>query len=84
MTGILVSLLVGLVAGIIASWLMRGGASGWVMNIILGLLGGFVGNWVLGLLNISTGSGILGSIITSVIGACILIAVYNFFTRKKK
>lgn len=84
MSGILVSLLVGLIAGIIASWLMPGGASGWIMNIILGLLGGVVGHWVLGLLNISTGSGFWGSLITAVIGACILIALYNFIARKKK
>lgn len=81
---VIVALLVGLVAGIIASWLMPGGASGWIMNIILGLLGGFVGNWLFGLLDISVGSGIWGSLITAIIGACILIAIYNFFARKKK
>lgn len=80
---ILVSLLVGLLAGVIASWLMPGGAKGWIMNIILGLLGGVVGGWVFSLLNIAAGNGFWGSLITAIVGACILIAIYNLLTKKK-
>ena len=42
--------------------------------MILGIVGGAVGGVILGLIGIS-GNGVIGNMIVSVIGACILIAV---------
>ena len=45
-------------------------------NIILGVVGGFVGGLVFDLLGISF-AGYLGTIVVSVVGACIVIFVVN-------
>ncbi|HEX6482180.1 MAG TPA: GlsB/YeaQ/YmgE family stress response membrane protein [Ktedonobacteraceae bacterium] len=68
-------LIVGLIAGFLASVVMRGGGYGIVGDIIAGLIGAFIGGWLFGQLGINTGGGLLGSIIVAFIGACILIAL---------
>ena len=68
-------LIVGLIAGFLASMVMRGGGYGIVGDIIAGLIGAFIGGWLFGQLGINTGGGLLGSIIVAFIGACILIAL---------
>jgi uncharacterized membrane protein YeaQ/YmgE (transglycosylase-associated protein family) len=67
-------LIVGLIAGFLASVVMRGGGYGIVGDIIAGLVGAFIGGWLFGLLGIR-GGGLLGSIIVAFIGACIFIAL---------
>lgn len=68
-------LIVGLIAGFLASVVMRGGGYGIVGDIIAGLVGAFIGGWLFSLLGISAGGGLLGTIIVAFIGACILIAI---------
>src|SRR6266568_1689831 len=68
-------LIVGLIAGFLASMVMRGGGYGIVGDIIAGIIGAFIGGWLFGLLGISAGGGLLGSIIVAFVGACILIAI---------
>ena len=71
MIAFLVNLIVGGVAGWLAGKLMNSEGSV-LRNVILGLFGGVVGDLVLGLVGIS-GSGMIGGMFVSVIGACILI-----------
>lgn len=73
LSSIITSLLVGAVAGWLASLVMNS-KGGLIRNIIIGIIGGFVGSYVFALIGISW-SGILGTIGTSLIGACILIFV---------
>ena len=73
-------LIVGLIAGFLASVVMRGGY-GIVGDIIAGLVGSFIGGWLFGLLGISVGGGLLGTIIVAFVGACILIAILRLFSR---
>ena len=80
--GILVSVLIGATAGWLAGNIMKSNSGGLLMNILLGIVGGFVGNWIFGLLNLSSGGSWLGSIITSTVGAIILIAVVRYFKKK--
>ena len=68
-------LVIGLIAGFLASVVMRGGGYGIVGDIIAGLVGAFIGGWLFGVLGISVGGGLLGSIIVAFIGACIFIAI---------
>ena len=68
-------LIVGLIAGFLASVVMRGGGYGIVGDIIAGIIGAFIGGWLFGLLGISAGGGLLGSIIVAFVGAVILIAI---------
>ncbi len=73
-------LIVGLIAGFLASVVMRGGGYGMVGDIIVGLIGAFIGGWLFSLVGVSSGGGLLGSIIVAFIGACILIFLLRAFT----
>ncbi|HZS75128.1 MAG TPA: GlsB/YeaQ/YmgE family stress response membrane protein [Ktedonobacteraceae bacterium] len=75
LTAIIWWLIVGLIAGFLASVVMRGGGYGIVGDIIAGLIGAFVGGWLFSLLGVSAGGGLLGTIIVAFIGACIVIAL---------
>ena len=74
-------LIVGLIAGFLASVVMRGGGFGIVGDIIAGIVGSFIGGWLFGVLGVSAGGGIVGSVIVAFIGACILIAILRLFSR---
>jgi len=50
-------------------------------NIILGIIGGFVGELIFNLLGI-TFSNYLGTILVSVVGACLVIFVVKLITKK--
>jgi len=73
-------LVVGLIAGFLASLVMRGGGYGIVGDIIIGLIGAFIGGWLFSLIGGGTGGSLIGSIIVAFIGACILIALLHAFT----
>lgn len=82
--GLIYSLIIGLVAGLVASWIMPGGAKGIIWNTILGLIGGVVGGWVFSLIGVAEGSGFWGQLVVAVIGAIILIAIYNAIAKRKR
>lgn len=71
MFSFLFSLMIGALAGFVASRIMNSESSTW-RNIVLGVLGGFVGNLVFGLVGL-TATGFIGDIIVSIVGACICI-----------
>jgi len=70
-------LLVGLVAGFLASRVMRGGGYGLIGDIVVGLIGAFIGGWLAGFLGFGNTYGLIGSIVIALIGACILIAILH-------
>ena len=78
--GIIISLLLGCLAGFCAGKLMKGGGFGIIMNIVLGLLGGALGGWLLPLLGIEWG-GLLGQLATAIIGAVIILWIASFFKK---
>jgi uncharacterized membrane protein YeaQ/YmgE (transglycosylase-associated protein family) len=67
-------LVVGLIAGFLASRVMRGGGYGVVGDIVVGLIGALIGGFLAGLLGLGS-FGLIGTIIVAFIGACILIAI---------
>jgi uncharacterized membrane protein YeaQ/YmgE (transglycosylase-associated protein family) len=73
--GLLAWLVVGLIAGFLASVVMRGGGYGIVGDIIVGIVGAFIGGLVVSLLVPGAGFGFWGSVLVAFIGACILIAI---------
>src|ERR1700757_698795 len=73
--GLLAWLVVGLVAGFLASRVMRGGGYGIIGDIIVGIIGAFIGGFVASLLGFGGSAGLVGSIVIAFIGACILIAI---------
>ena len=85
LSGLLWWLVVGLIAGFLASLVMRGGGYGIVGDIIVGIVGAFIGGFLASLVGIGAG-GLIGTIIIAFIGACILIAILRAvsggFTRR--
>ncbi len=81
MQGMIISLIVGAVAGWLAGTMMRGGGFGVVGNIIVGIVGGLLGGWLFTRLGISGGSGLIGSLVVSTIGAAILLFVVGLIKR---
>jgi uncharacterized membrane protein YeaQ/YmgE (transglycosylase-associated protein family) len=80
---LLSTILVGLVAGLLASWLMKA-KTGVLVDIILGIVGGVVGGWISSLFtgaNLMSGFN-LTSIIVALIGAVVVILVYRLIKRK--
>ena len=73
-------IIIGLLAGFIAGKLMRGGGFGWIVNLIVGVLGGVLGGWVFILFGLGSSS-IIGSLITSVVGACLLLWIVGIISR---
>lgn len=83
---LIIWLVIGAVAGIIASAIMKGKGlpltgNELVDDIILGIIGAFVGGWLLGALGVSIGGNILAAIINAVIGACVFIFVVRLIRR---
>jgi uncharacterized membrane protein YeaQ/YmgE (transglycosylase-associated protein family) len=76
-------ILVGLVAGIIAKVVM-GDRFGWIITILLGIVGAFVGGWLSTLIG---GPGVTGFNITSLlvaaVGAIVVLFVYGLVTRRR-
>ncbi|MDX1380076.1 MAG: GlsB/YeaQ/YmgE family stress response membrane protein [Xanthomonadales bacterium] len=69
---ILYWIIIGGLAGWIAGMIMKGGGSGVVMNIVIGIVGAVIGGFVFGLLGIAAG-GVIGSLVTAIIGAVLLL-----------
>ncbi len=77
------SLIIGLIAGLIASAIMPGGAKGCLWNTLLGLVGSAVGGWAFGLIGLESNGGVWGRLTVATVGAVILIAIYNALSGKK-
>lgn len=79
--GLLMWLIVGLVAGFLASRVMRGGGYGVIGDIVVGVVGAFIGGWLSGFLGFGGTYGLIGSIVVAFIGACLLLAILHTFSR---
>lgn len=80
MFGIISTLIVGLISGALAKWIMPGDdPGGIVVTIILGIAGAFVGGFIGQLLGFSAiaGSFSIMGIALAVIGALVLLYVYR-------
>ncbi|EKB60128.1 GlsB/YeaQ/YmgE family stress response membrane protein [Bergeyella zoohelcum] len=83
--GILTWIIFGLIAGALAKAIMPGNQGmGWIMTIILGIVGAFVGGWIGTLLNLGTVEDFsLGSMALAVVGALIVLWVFGMANRKR-
>lgn len=73
-------IIIGILSGFIASKIMRGKSLGLIVNLIVGIIGSSIGGWIFHQLNISVEAGLVGSLITSTIGAIALLFVIGLFT----
>jgi len=83
--GLIATIVVGLVAGLLASWLMKAKTGVWV-DLVLGVVGSILGGWITSLiLGINLVSGInLTSIIVALVGAILVIAIYRLISRGRR
>ncbi|MCL1623993.1 GlsB/YeaQ/YmgE family stress response membrane protein [Moraxella sp. Tifton1] len=78
------SIIIGLVVGLLARAIKPGADSmGWILTIILGMVGGAVGNFIANALGIYTNGGI-GGLLISVIGAIIVLFVYELIAGRTR
>jgi uncharacterized membrane protein YeaQ/YmgE (transglycosylase-associated protein family) len=77
MEGILISLLIGAIAGWLAGMILKGGGQGLLMNIVIGIVGGVIGGWLFGVLGVSIGPGFVGAIISATVGAVLLLFIVS-------
>lgn len=85
MEGILAWIIFGLIAGALAKFIMPGNQGmGWLLTIILGIVGAIVGGFLAGLLGIGDDGNMwdIGSIAMAVVGALVVLWAYGMLTRR--
>ncbi|UOE40575.1 GlsB/YeaQ/YmgE family stress response membrane protein [Chryseobacterium suipulveris] len=82
--GILTWIIFGLIAGAIAKFIMPGNQNmGWLITIILGIVGAYVGAFVGQLLGLGDVTGFnFGSMALAVVGALIILWIYGMATKR--
>jgi len=83
-TGLVIWLIIGLIAGFVASRIMGVGGYGLVGDIVVGLIGAFIGGLIANLLIPGATNGLIGSIIVAIIGACLLIWIVRMVTGERR
>jgi uncharacterized membrane protein YeaQ/YmgE (transglycosylase-associated protein family) len=80
--GILSWIIVGLIAGILAKWIMPGrDPGGIIVTILIGIVGAIIGGFLVGLVvggDLISGINIT-TIVVATLGAIVLLAVYRWF-----
>ena len=84
----IICVVIGGLIGWVASMIMRTDAQqGLLLNVVVGIIGALLGGWLLAPLfgtgTINQNDFSLGSLIVSLLGAVILLAVVNLFQRGK-
>src|SRR5262245_45615636 len=77
---LLVTLLVGLVAGWLAAKIVQGSGFGLIGDIAVGIVGALIGSWLMPRLGILVASGMVSAIIVATIGAVLLLAIVRLVT----
>jgi uncharacterized membrane protein YeaQ/YmgE (transglycosylase-associated protein family) len=74
-SNLIIALLIGLVAGWLASWVVGGG--GLIQYLVSGVLGSFVGSWALNRTGLDLGikNEIARDVVTATVGAVIVMLV---------
>ena len=79
---ILAWIILGLLAGFIASKIVNKQGEGLILDIVLGIVGAVAGGWLFGIFG---GSGVTGlnlySLLVAVIGAIVILIVYHAIRR---
>ena len=75
LTALLVWIIVGAIAGLLADAVVHGIGVGLVGAILIGIVGAIIGGWLFSVLGIGIGLGIIGDIIVAFIGAVILLLI---------
>lgn len=76
-------IIVGLIAGLLADWVMPG-ANNWVVDTLVGMAGAIIGGWLFSLLGMGGATGFnFWSILVAFIGAVILLGIVRAIQGRK-
>lgn len=75
-------IIIGIVAGFLAGLIMKGKGFGLIINLLVGIGGAILGGWLFDALGLSFGKGIIGALITALLGAVILLFIISLFKKK--
>jgi uncharacterized membrane protein YeaQ/YmgE (transglycosylase-associated protein family) len=81
MPGIVVWIIVGAIAGFVASKVVTGKGMGLLGDIVVGILGAFLGVFLAGLAHISVAN-IVMEVVVAFVGAMILLVAFRALTRR--
>lgn len=76
-------IVLGLIAGFIASRLVNKQGEGLFLDIVLGVVGALVGGWLFRMVGMSGVTGLnVYSLLVAVLGSIVFLAVYHLVTRR--
>ena len=78
---LIIWIVIGGIAGWLASSIVKGGGMGLVGNVVLGIVGAVVAGWLLPAIGLGLGGGIIGAIIAAMIGAIMILLVISLIKR---
>jgi uncharacterized membrane protein YeaQ/YmgE (transglycosylase-associated protein family) len=79
--GLISWIIVGLLAGFIASRLVRGRGMGCLLDVVVGVVGAFIGGFLVSLfVSPGTSFGFLGSLVVAILGAVVLLGIVRLVT----
>ena len=82
MLGFIVWIIVGGIAGFLASKVLTGKGMGLIWDIVVGILGAFVGGWLAGLAGVQV-TNLLVEVIVAFVGALILLVLFGLVTHRR-
>ena len=76
-------LILGLIAGFIASRIVNKTGAGIILDIVLGIIGAFVGGFLFSMLGVGGVTGLnLYSLLVAIVGAIVVLVVYHAIIRR--
>ncbi|HEX5254232.1 MAG TPA: GlsB/YeaQ/YmgE family stress response membrane protein [Mycobacterium sp.] len=75
-------IIIGGLAGALASRIIRGSGAGIVMDIVIGIVGALIGGFILSFFVNTAGGGIIFTFITALIGALLLLWIVGMVRRR--
>lgn len=77
-------IVLGLIAGFIASKIINKTGEGLLLDIVLGVVGAVVGGWLFNLVGMSGVTGLnVYSLLVAVLGAVVVLVVYHLLIRRR-
>ena len=68
---VILEILLGILAGYLATRIMDAKGDNWIINCVLGVLGSVVGGWIAAIIGL--GGGLLVQLLIAIGGACLII-----------
>lgn len=79
--GMLISILIGALADIIAGKIMNYGL-GLIWAIIVGVVGGFLGSWIFSIIGLPSSGSFWGQLLVGTVGAVVLLWLISLIKKK--